>query len=71
MKEFVITTQIKSLSACIDRITKTIMAEGKEETLKMFYEPYNDLKLGKYSREEIEFKFIKEMTDENRNNFYK
>lgn len=47
------------------------MAESKEEALKMFYDPYNDLNLGKYSREEIEFKFIKEMTDENRNNFYK
>ena len=47
------------------------MAAGKEEALEIFYEPYDDPKPGNYSRDEIEFMSIREVTEENREDFYK
>jgi len=71
MKEYVITAQVKGSSPGIGKITSTVMAEDKEEALEKFYEPYNDPKPGTYSREEIEFKSIREVTEENKEDFYK
>ena len=71
MKEYVVTAQVIGSSAGIGKITDTIMAEDKEEALEKFYEPYNNQKPGTYSRDEIEFKSIREVTDDNRDNFYK
>jgi len=71
MKEYFVTAQVIGSSSGIGKITNTIMAENKEEALEIFYEPYNDPKPGKYSRDEIEFKSIREVTDENREDFYK
>jgi hypothetical protein len=71
MKEYVVTAKVKGSSPGIGKITKTVMAKGKEEALKIFYEPYNDPNPGNYSRDEIEFKSIREVTDNNRDNFYK
>ena len=70
MKEFVVIAQVKGSSPGIGKITNTIMAEDKEEALEIFYEPYNDPKPGNYSRDEIEFKSIREVTDQNRDDFY-
>ena len=71
MKEYVVTAKVIGSSKGIGKITKTIMAAGKEEALEIFYEPYDDPKPGNYSRDEIEFKSIREVTEENREDFYK
>ncbi|MFW6026312.1 MAG: hypothetical protein ACOCRX_08215 [Candidatus Woesearchaeota archaeon] len=70
MKEYVVTAKVKGASPGIGKITSTVIAEDKEEALEKFYEPYDDPKPGNYSREEIEFKSIREVTDDNRDNFY-
>ena len=71
MKEYVVTAKIKGSSPGIGKITSTVMAEDKEEALEKFYGPYDDPKPGNYSRDEIEFKSIREVTDDNREDFYK
>ena len=70
MKEYVVTAQVISSSSGIGKITNTIMGEEKEEALEIVYESYNNPKSGNYGRDEIEFKSITEVTDDNRDDFY-
>lgn len=70
MKEYVVTAKVKGSSPCIGKITKTVMAEGKEEALSKFYEVYDDPKPGNYGREDIDIESIREVTDENKDSFH-
>ena len=70
MKEYVVTAKIKGSSPGIGKITSTVMAEDKEEALNKFYEDYDNPEPGNYGRSDIKFQSIREVTDENRDNFY-
>lgn len=70
MKEYVVTAKVKGFSPGIGKITKTVMDEGKEEVLSKFYNHYNDPEPGKYGRDDIELKSIKEVTEDNRDSFH-
>jgi hypothetical protein len=70
MKEYVITAKVKGSSPGIGKITKTVMAEGKEEALSKFYKEYDDPKPGNYGRDDIKLVSIREVTEKNRDSFH-
>jgi len=70
MKEYVVTAKVIGSSPGIGKITKTVMAEGKEEALSKFYEAYNDPKPGNYGRNDIDLVSIREVTEDNRDSFH-
>ena len=70
MKEYVVTAKVKGSSAGIGKITKTVMAEGKEGALIKFYKYYDNPKPGNYCREDIDLQSIREVTEENRDSFH-
>lgn len=70
MKEYVVTAKVKGSSPGIGKITKTVMAEGKEDALNKFYEHYNDPEPDKYGRDDIELESIKKVTADNRDSFH-
>jgi hypothetical protein len=70
MKEYVVTAKVKGSSPGIGKISCTVMAEGKEEALRKFYEEYDNPEPGNYGRDEIKLESIREVTEENRDNFY-
>ena len=70
MKEYVVTVKVKGSSPGIGKITKTVIAEGKEEALNKFYENYDNPKPGNYGRNDIELVSIREVTTENRDSFH-
>lgn len=70
MKEYLVTAEVIGSSPGIGRLTKSVMAEGKEEALNQFYEIYDNPEPGNYGREDIKLVSIKKVTDENRDSFY-
>ena len=70
VKEYVVKAKVKGSSLGIGRITKTVMAEGKEETLNKFYELYDNPEPGNFGRSDIELVSIREVTSENRDSFH-
>jgi hypothetical protein len=70
VKEYVVKAKVKGSSLGIGRITKTVMAEGKEEALNKFYELYDNPEPGNFGRSDIELVSIREVTSENRDSFH-
>jgi hypothetical protein len=70
MKEYVVKAKFKGSSPGIGKITKTVMAEGKEETLNKFYELYDNPEPGNFGRSDIELVSIRKVTSENRDSFH-
>jgi hypothetical protein len=70
MKEYVVTAKVKGSSPGIGKITKTVMAEGKEEALNKFYEKYDNPEPGNYGRADIKLVSIRKVTDDNRDSFH-
>ena len=70
MKEYVVTAKVKGSSPGIGKITKTVIAEGKEEALNKFYELYDNPEPGNYGRADIKLVSIREVTKDNSDSFY-
>jgi Ca2+-binding EF-hand superfamily protein len=68
MKEFVVVARIKNSES--RKVKKTIFAKDKEEAINKFFEIYDNPKAGYLGREDIYFESAKEVTEENRDNFY-
>lgn len=70
MKEYVVTAKVIGSSAGIGKITKTVMAKGKEEALSKFYEVFDNPEPGNYGRSDIKLQSIREVTEDNRDSFH-
>jgi hypothetical protein len=70
LTEYVITAKVKGSSLGIGKITKTVMAGGKEEALNKFYELYDNPKPGNYGRNDLDLVSIREVTEKNRDSFH-
>lgn len=70
MKEYVVTAKVKGFPPGIGKITKTVMAEGKEEALNKFYEKYDNPEPGNYGRADIKLISIREVTENNRDSLH-
>ena len=68
MKEFVVVARIKNSES--RKVKKTIFAKDKEEAINKFFDIYDDPKAGYLGRNDIDFESAREVTEENRDNFY-